>query len=595
MKRVFAPTLVAVASLSAIAFAAPPRVKADVVPEVVAPGQDFQVHIEATSDEAGGVTSVSMPTPAGFRKSGERTTTTSQMVISGGSVERRQGLSVVYTFSGSKLGTVKLGPIQVEAGGQRYQAPGPRVEISKSAPPPQQQQNDPFAGLFGNLGGGFSFDQDPFFNPRPPAPAAADPALSLAKARGDVLFFHAKATPSDVYFGQRLAFDVLEYIEEGVRAPDFADVHEAKVDDFLSKALEVRRDPRTLGAAEVEGKRYTVKLFRRYQLTPIKTGTLEIGALIGEVPTRSGKNAKRESETLRVIVREPPASGRPNGYALGSVGPYTIAVDPLPASMTTGERAALVIRVTGSGALPSKLQFADFHGALHLADPEISDRDEDNALPGVDDPDPTLLTSTRTFKYLIEARAPGRLDLGEVRLPTYLPNERRYSVVSARLGAIEIGGVAKEVDQDQGAADARVTLDLGAPVAQLGGAKAKASTLPTLAYTGPLLLPLLGWAIEWARKRASRERAPRALDVRERLDAALAREELPAVCTLLVEHVTGARRDREEWPVALADAGKSSTEISEFMAFVDAVDEARYAGSAGEDLNARARRWCERW
>lgn len=579
--------------------AAAPRVKADVSPEVVSPGQSFQVQVEATSDEPGGVNAVDMPTPAGFRKLGERKTTTSSIVINGGSAERRQGLSVTYTFSSEKVGTTKLGPITVEAGGQRYKAQGPRVEVSKDAPPPQaRRSNDPFAGLFGTLPG---FDNDPFFDQRPPQRSAADPALGLPKARGDVLFFHAKVSPSDVVYGQKLVFDVLEYIEEGVRAPDFSNVHEANVDAFLSTPIEVRHDPRVLGSAEIEGKRYTVRLFRRFQLSPLKTGTLTVGALVGEVPTRSGKNAKRASEELQVIVREPPASGRPNGYVLGSVGNYEVKVDPLPASMVTGERTALVVHVTGSGAPPSKLVFRDFGAALRLGEPSISDRENSapqGAITGVDEADPSAMSTTRTFEYLIEARAPGRLELGDVGVPTYLPNEKRYTIAKAALGALEVTGAAKTDDADSKSdPHERIVLDLGAPEGALGGAAAAPSAMPVAAYAAPVALPLLAWAMAWIRGRFARRAKPDAgPDLRTRIDDALRDGAFTTFAALLVEQVVGARTAREEWSESLQNAGKSTAEVTEFLQFVAEVDEARYApSSSSDDLAARASSWRKKW
>ena len=608
MKRVAAFALVVAAAAEARADS--PRVKADVSPEIVAPGVPFELQIEATSSDPGGVAEVSVPTPAGFRKLGERKTTTSQISMSPNGTERRQGLNVVYTFVTERIGIFKLGPIAVRAGAQRYSADGPRVQVAKDAPT-QPQQQDPFAGLFGGskLPG---LADDPFFNLAPQR-AAADPALALPQARGDVLFFHARTDPPDLILGQRLYFDVLLYIEEGIRAPEFTDVREAKTNDFLSKPIEVRRDPRELGRAEIGGKRYVVKLFRRYELSPLHAGKLAIGPLVGLVPTRSGKTTPRESEPLGVVVREPPAAGRPNGYALGTVGAYDLKADPLPTHMQTGDRTALVIRCTGTGTPPAKLQFADFGAAMRLGEPEILDEEGPtsaipNLIPGVDDVDPRLATTIRTFKYLVEARAPGRIELGAVSLPSYLTAEKRYALMTAPLGVVEIHGAAQVQDADD--SDPRkqhVVLDLGAPLPALARAATdKPSTLPGWAYAVPLAVPGLSWLAALARSLGSRARDRRARkparDLRTRLDEALASASRQDVAPLLlftrllVEHVAGESVPRDEWAAALRRAGKDAADVDQFSDFAAQLDEARYAGTdLGDALVQQARAWRKQW
>ena len=611
MRRLAAPAALVVVLASSTAQAAPPRVKADVTPEIVAPGVPFELQVEATSGEAGGVSELTVATPAGFKKLGERKTTTSSIVMSPQGTERRQGLNVVYTFSSEKVGTSKLGPISIRVGKERYTAEGPRVQIAKDAPPPRAR--DPFAGMFGGFPTLPGLDDDPFFSP-PPARGTVDPSLALPAPRGDVLFFHARTDPSDLVIGQRLLFDVLEYVEEGVRPPDFADVREAKTNDFLSKAVEVKRDPRDLGFAEVAGKRYSVKLFRRYELSPLRAGKLEIGPLVGQVPTRSGKTTGRESETLTVTVREPPASGRPNGYQIGTVGPYDLKVEPVAATLHTGERSALVVHVTGAGTPPSKLQFRDFGNALRLGEPEIVDQENgapqvSDPIPGLDDGDPRRATITRTFKYLLEAREPGRIELGAVTLPTYLVAEKRYDQLTSPLGTIEVSGVAQADDPDDGDPKRdRVALDLGAPLDALAGtAPARATTVPTWAYAIPLATPLLSWLVTLVRSLATRSSATRAKKAiktpKQELDAALASGDIAGLqrfTKLLVAHVLGVESapPREEWISALVASGKDHDDAMQLDALVTALDEARYAGQSEgrtERLTEDARSFRTRW
>lgn len=583
MKR-WAP-VACVLLLGDLARAEAPRVKADVNPEVVQPGAPFEVQIEATSSQ--GVSELSVPTPAGLKKLGEHRTTTSSIVMSPQGTERRQGLSVVYTFSGDKVGTYRIGPIAIRVGSTRYSSDGPRVQIAKDAPAPNTRSRDPFGGLFGKFG----FDSDPFFDSPPPQRGTVDPSLALPAARGDVLFFHARVDPKDVVLGQRLTFDVLEYVEDGVRPPDFVDVHEAKTDDFLSKPIEVKREPREIGNAEVAGKRYVVKLFRRYQLTPLRAGKLEIGPLVGQVPTRSGKTASRESETITVVVREPPAAGRPNGYQLGTVGSYELKAEPLPATLQTGEHATLIVHCTGAGAPPSKLQFRDFGNALKLSDPVIEDHENGapqlvDPIPGLDDSDPRFATVTRTFKYLIEAREPGRLELGSVAVPTYLPAEKRYDSPSTPLGVIEISGAAKveDANHDDGS-DERVVLDLGAPLDALAGSPpATPATLPSWAYAVPLATPALSWLWVWlagAARRGSEKRKRAATpSLRAQIDAALERGDvasLQQLAKLLMAHRAGSETapPRDEWDALVRD---DADERERFQRWLAALDEARYAG-----------------
>src|SRR5262249_44101284 len=154
-----------------------------------------------------------------------------------------------------------------------------------------------------------------------------DRKLSLEASRAPIAFLHATIDKSRVVVGEQVTLSVLLYIDPREREPDFTDVHEAPAADFVKRSLlDNDSQARYLGAALVAGHVWNMKLVRKSALFPLKAGDLEIGPMQLAL-TRTPGDAKRESETLKVHVTEPPMAGRPAGYQLGDVGHFELSTE----------------------------------------------------------------------------------------------------------------------------------------------------------------------------------------------------------------------------------------------------------------------------
>jgi hypothetical protein len=137
--------------------------------------------------------------------------------------------------------------------------------------------------------------------------------------------------------------------------------------------------------------------------------------------------AKRESETFRIRVSEPPLAGRPPGYALGDVGHFSLSSQVAPREVDQGGAVGVHVELSGTGNLPSAITPPAREGLEWLA-PEVH---EQVGAIGQD-----VFGGKRTFDFVVRARRAGTIDLGEITLPFWDPEAKRYEVARTPLGTI---------------------------------------------------------------------------------------------------------------------------------------------------------------
>ncbi len=171
-----------------------------------------------------------------------------------------------------------------------------------------------------------------------------------------------------------------------------------------------------------------MRLLGRWALFPLHTGDLTIGPMTVTLSrARNFSGAKRETETLRIHVTEPPLRGRPPGYATGDVGRFAVSADVTPRDVEQGESIAVHIQVSGRGNLPTTIvpparagvRMA-LSGASRGARPDGRER----------------FGGHRDFDFIVRILDAGSVDLGEIRIPFWDPEKKAYEMARAASGIV---------------------------------------------------------------------------------------------------------------------------------------------------------------
>ncbi|MGH7298592.1 MAG: BatD family protein [Polyangiaceae bacterium] len=402
------------------------------------------LHLELTAQSADGTPTDPQPgaTP-GFAIRGASSSPSQTHISINGMRTDRFGLTVDWALQAQRVGTFSIGPPSVAIGGTRFAARAITIKVVPAGQGPQRLQQqplppaqqpfgfspfDPWRGLFPGL------DRQMPDEPAEPPSLTTDPKLALDEARGNLYFLHAVVDNPSAVVGQQVTFSVYEYLDvtaSGGIEVDGSDVHDPTAAEFVKHPL-LRDDQDAIlaGFASVGGRTWRVALLRRWALFPIHAGDLAIGPMTVTLSRpRRAAGSKRVSEALRVHVTDPPAAGRPPGYSLGDVGKYALAVQVNPRQVDQGGAVGVHIELSGTGNVPSALTPPARAGVEWLA-PELH---EQLGPIGHD-----TWGGKRTFDYVVRLRSAGEVDLGDVALSYWDPDQRRYEVARAKLGKVSV-------------------------------------------------------------------------------------------------------------------------------------------------------------
>jgi hypothetical protein len=406
-------------------------------PRRVEVDQPFTVQIVINSQNGGSPSNARLPVPRGVRSAGPRTSTQTQVTITNGRMVQQSGVTLSWTLSAPKPGTLHIGPPSVDIDGETHK--GQAFDVEVVAPlaggrlPQRGQPVDPFDPFgmfpgfpnFPNFPRGLPFPSDD----REPELPAVPPEYQLDHAKDPTAFLVAKASPRKVVIGQAVGVQIYAYA--GAGAFQGVSPTEPSRDGFLS--YDVETEPQGV-AIMLDGKRFFAQKITDLVLFPIRTGSLRIGSMRLGFAGRNYRapagalGVMRESEPIDITVVEPPLAERPAGYRLGDVGDYKLRAAVDPKSVREGEAVSVIATLEGNGNLPSKLDVPQQNG-VDWMDPTLIEKLE--ARTGV-------VSGTRTFTYVVRLDHAGSVDLGELTLPFYNPERGRYEIARATLGRVEV-------------------------------------------------------------------------------------------------------------------------------------------------------------
>ena len=414
-------------------------------PARVEVGQRFSVQLTAMSDaDDEAAAQPKLPVPPNFAIQGPSVSTQRQVNIVNFHVENKTGISASWILQSNAVGRFRLGPASVISKGHQLLDKAFFVEIvpAGTIQGPQQRLGrrtpfDPF-DPFG--------DFDPFSSPMLPPmrqlgqlgqilPNQQDISgwpkeLDIAAPRDPAAFLDARASPKKVVIGQQVTLSIFAYGHQGPF--QFGNPSEPTVKDFLSYDLMDPDGTRPQLMRIGDEPWYAQKLLER-ALFPLHAGKLVIGPM--RVPFRSADpmrqqayNFDRQSQTIAVVVVEPPLNGRPAGYHIGDVGQYTLTATVEPREVPAHEAVAVNFELTGIGHLPQSINLPEAKG-IEWLEPTTNEYSERRG---------GKMAGKRTWQYVVKLNEAGLVSLGKATLPYWDPDRSQYVVAAIDLGQINV-------------------------------------------------------------------------------------------------------------------------------------------------------------
>jgi len=401
-------------------------------------GETLEVQLDAMSADDEAPTRPELTAPSSFEVRGPSVGTRQQVSISGFRMQRQTGISATWQLTATRAGVYSIGPASVEVGGRRQRAQAVQIRVLAEGQRPQRPQrrsrrpsspfdpfgtDDPFDDLFDRLRGGGSagFERLP----------EAAPDLLPERALDPVAFLDARIDTQHAVVGQQVTLTIYAHGSQGL-FQEAAGSHEPSHPDFLAQRLVEDPSHQPVYQYARDGERWIAVKVRESALFPLRAGRLEIGPLefgfLGRrYAARTAEGLRRSSRPLVVDVVEPPADGRPAGYA-GDVGEFRLDATVEPRHITQGGSIAVTARVDGTGRMPGALKLPEQEGVAWL-EPTLRG---DPSVAG------TTVGGLRNFNYVVRLTRAGKIDLGRLSLPFYNPTTRRYRVLTADLGQVTV-------------------------------------------------------------------------------------------------------------------------------------------------------------
>lgn len=332
----------------------------------------------------------------------------------------------------------------------------------------------------------------------PPPPIAARPSeVPRARAARGVEV-HARLAADTVYVGQQATYTLSVLVAAGVRDrlrrnPEFVPPELRGV-----LAYDLPAGQRTERAPGVD-----VHVFQR-ALFPLAPGVIAVppATLNYSLPLGAGFFSREESytersEPVRLVVREPPAAGRPPEW-FGAVGRLRVAARLDTAAARVGDPVVYTLRVEGEGnvsLLPRPPLTVP--GAAAVAAGERVTIDSSSA----------RVRGAKEFDWLLTPGRAGELPIAAPRYPFFDPELARYEVASADALTVAVAPGALAGAPGAAPPDARATSVAGAAlsfrptlVGERGPPLAARPVFWALAVAAPV--PLLA-ALALRRRRAA--------------------------------------------------------------------------------------------
>jgi hypothetical protein len=403
-------------------------------------GEEFRVELSAMSRDGDEPSDPQLAVPDGFEVRGPSVGTRQQVSINNFNMDRVSGIGATWVLRASRPGLFTIGPASVRASAGVQRAAPLQIQVLEQSPRNQRRPRrspdpldpfssfgrgmDPFDDLFDRLRG-----RSPGIDRLPDAP----PELVVQAPPDPSAFLVARIDKPQAVVGEQVTLSVYAYGGRG-NFQEASGAREPSLQDFLAQRMVEDQSRQPMFQFDALGRSWIVVKVRELALFPLRAGELEIGPLKFGFLGRGYRDddhavggSWRSTQALKVSVSEPPVAGRPPGYN-GEVGVFSLVAEVEPRTVEAGGAVSVSVKASGEGRLPSALKTPEQAGVEWL-EPTLKDQTSvsESRLGGV-----------RRFGYVVRLTRAGEIDLGDVTLPLFNPNTRRYQVAKAALGRITV-------------------------------------------------------------------------------------------------------------------------------------------------------------
>ncbi len=267
---------------------------------------------------------------------------------------------------------------------------------------------------------------DSSYSPTGGDDAAAAKELAMPDGPDEVVFLRAIPDKTKAVIGEQVTVSIYLYYRV---AYEMSERNDAKYTDFLRYSLLPDPGATTPIYTQVKGQRYGARLVERVALIPLRAGKLSTGSMTARFKGRQiGARVLKSSNDLTIEVDEPPAKGRPKGYALGDVGQFTVTATVKPRTVKQGGSVGVVVKIEGVGNPPSKLSPPAIPGGKWL---EPRTRETISGKTG-------KVAGARFFEYVVRFGNAGETQLGKLEVPYFDPITQAYVVAEVDLGKVDV-------------------------------------------------------------------------------------------------------------------------------------------------------------
>jgi tetratricopeptide (TPR) repeat protein len=236
--------------------------------------------------------------------------------------------------------------------------------------------------------------------------------------------FHALVTPDTVYVGEQATYQVGVFLNDDVRYrlrrnPEFIP---PELRSMLAYDLSAPRS--FVSKRVIDGRHYEVHVFQR-ALFPLTAGRYEIPAarLNYSLPLSASFFSREEShqlksETIPLVVVDPPEAGRPSDYN-GAVGRLSLEAHVDSGAAKVGDPLVLTVRVTGDG----NVSFFP-RPAVRVPWGQLVPAEERVQL----DSSATVVRGAKEFDWVITPARSGEVEVPQIRYPYFNPYSERYEL-----------------------------------------------------------------------------------------------------------------------------------------------------------------------
>jgi tetratricopeptide (TPR) repeat protein len=245
--------------------------------------------------------------------------------------------------------------------------------------------------------------------------------------------FRALVHPDTVYVGEQVTYELGVFLERGVR--DRLRRMEAIAPEM--RGMMAYDPPAPLSgfpARTIGPLRYIAHVYER-AIFPLAPGRVEIppARLVYAMPLSYSFFSREESfeiqsDSVSVVVLEPPVEGRPAGWK-GAVGSISVAARVDSAGARVGDAVRLTVSVSGEGNVKLFPR-----PTLELRNASAVPAGERVTLSS----DSLDVSGVKEFDWIVTPLHEGRLVLPQIRYPYFDPRERSYSVARAPALSLDV-------------------------------------------------------------------------------------------------------------------------------------------------------------